>query len=187
MSPDNAPPTGELPLLPEQYEHGLGLPFGGLFGNGVTARVLGEMVADPFRSYGVGELAELTEATSPSLRAALAQLIDLGIVTKTPVRAKSWVYGPMPGSKRVLALTLLSLAILDDRANTTAFDDAVRQLVPHDGPTMLVAQVAVMDRPSNFTIYASGTGEPVPDISQSTAASQGPSLMVPPPYGAHHD
>lgn len=187
MSPDIVPSTDELPLLPEQYEHGLGLPFGGLFGNGVTARVLGEMVADPFRSYGIGELVALTEATSPSLRAALAQLVQLGIVTKTPVRAKSWVYGPTPGSKRVMALTLLSLAVLDDRANTTAFEDALRQLVPHDGPTLLVAQVALMDRPSNFTIFASGTAEPASGPSPRVSTSRGQNLTVPGPEGVHHD
>lgn len=149
----------DTPLLPEAFERGLGMPFEGIFGDTVAARVLSEIVADPFSAYSLGELASLTGSSSPSVRNAVTHLLKLGLLTKIPVRARSWVYGVSPGSKRILALTLLTFAILDDRSRSACFDGALHQLMPPAIPNVAAIQVTILNQPT-MNIYTGSTASP---------------------------
>ena len=75
--------------------------------------------------YRPGYLEELTGASAPSIREALATLIDLGLLKKCNETGRHPVYRVKVASKKCAALSLLAYAVLDDRDGTDCMDEAV--------------------------------------------------------------
>jgi len=115
----------DLPILPETMEVSLNKPYGGLFGSSVLAQVVEEIISDPTMDYRPGYLEELTGASAPSIREALATLIDLGLLKKCNETGRHPVYRVKVASKKCAALSLLAYAVLDDRDGTDCMDEAV--------------------------------------------------------------
>lgn len=88
-------------------------PFGGLFGDTPIARVLAQFVADPFDTYVVNEIAELTELSPVEVSDAIERLQALGLV-----REAGQGYVVNTDCNRYAALTLLAYAIVDDEWDT---------------------------------------------------------------------
>lgn len=115
----------DLRKLPESMEDHLSRPYGGLFGSSVLAQVVEEIVSDPTMDYRPGYLEELTGASAPPIREALATLVDLGLLSRLGRTGRHPVYRVNVASKKFAALSLLSYAILDDREGTDCMDEAV--------------------------------------------------------------
>ncbi len=101
-------------------------PFGGLFGSISQQKVLQELVADPYSTYTPRDLTELTELTEPTVREAIAALLQLGILRNISRRRMRPVYQVNLDSKRMVALMFLSYATLDDRYGEDHLSDAVK-------------------------------------------------------------
>jgi DNA-binding IclR family transcriptional regulator len=115
----------DLPTLSDSMEVYLNKPYGGLFGSSVVAQVVEEIVSDPTMDYRPGYLEELTGASAPSIREALATLVDLGLLKKGNETGRHPVYRVNVASKKFAALSLLAYAILDDRDGTDCMAEAV--------------------------------------------------------------
>ena len=115
----------DLPALSESMEVYLNKPYGGLFGSSVVAQVVEEIVSDPTMDYRPGYLEELTGASAPSIREALATLVDLGLLKKGNMTGRHPVYRVNVASKKFAALSLLAYAVLDDRDGTDCMAEAV--------------------------------------------------------------
>jgi hypothetical protein len=109
----------------------LGKPFHGLFGDTAELRVLQEVVADPFSDYTHHDLMELTELSDPSVRRGARVVIE-----NISSDRRSPLYRPNRNSKKLMALTLLSYAILDDENGTDYMGDAVRDYIEPRGSYM---------------------------------------------------
>ena len=114
-----------LPELPSELGIYIEKPYGGLFGNSVIIRLLEEIVSDPYRNYHPKDLEEIVSASSPSIRESLSTLTSIGILEKDEGTQKHPVYRANIDSKRLMALTFLSYAILDDREKTNCMDEAI--------------------------------------------------------------
>jgi len=114
-----------LPALPSELERYIEKPYGELFGNSVIAGLLEEIVSDPYRNYHPKDLEEIINASSPSIRKSLSTLTSIGILEKDAGNQKHPVYRANIDSKRLMALTFLSYAMLDDRDGTTCMDEAI--------------------------------------------------------------
>jgi len=101
------------------------VPYAGLFGDTVIARVVEEIIADPHSVYHPRDLEELTGASSPSVRDALATLTRFGLL-KT-AGGKHPAYTVDRSKKTFVALTLLAYATLDDRQGS----DCMNTAIPH--------------------------------------------------------
>jgi hypothetical protein len=100
------------------------IPYEGLFGDTILARVVEEIIADPHSSYRPKDLENLTQASAPRIRDALITLQKLGLVTAS--EGKHPVYSVNKKSKKFVALTLLAYAALDDRERSDCMDTAIR-------------------------------------------------------------
>ena len=100
------------------------VPYEGLFGDTVLARVVEEIIADPHSSYRPKDLEELTQASAPSIRDALTILQKLSLITAA--EGKHPVYTVNKKAKKFVALTLLAYATLDDRERSDCMDTAIR-------------------------------------------------------------
>jgi len=114
-----------LPELPLELGIYLEKPYGGLFGNSVLTRILEEIVSDPYQNYHPKDLEEIVNASSPSIRKSLSALTSIGILEKDEGKQKHPVYRANIDSKRLMALTFLSYAMLDDRDKTNCMDEAI--------------------------------------------------------------
>lgn len=119
------PPETE-PELPESIGATMDLPFDGLFGDTAELRVLQEVVADPYSDYTQLELMELTGLSDPSVRKGIRALVRQGIVKDISKARRHPIYRAQPGSKKLVALTFLAYASLDDKAGSRSMEDAVR-------------------------------------------------------------
>lgn len=115
----------DYPLLPSYLEKYVEVPYGGLFGKSTLVDVLEEIIADPYRNYRPKDLEEIINASSPSIRKSLLTLTSIGILGKDVGNQKHPVYRANIDSKRLMALTFLSYAMLDDRDGTTCMDEAI--------------------------------------------------------------
>jgi len=115
----------DLPILPPELERYIEKSYGGLFGNSVITKVLEEIVSDPYRNYHPKDLEEIVNASALSIRNSLSSLTSIGILKKDTDNQKHLVYRANTNSKRLIALTFLSYAILDDRDGTTCMDEAI--------------------------------------------------------------
>jgi hypothetical protein len=115
----------DLPALPPELEGYLDNPYGGLFGDSVHARVVEEIIADPFRDYRPKDLEEQTETSAPAVRKALTTLTTLGLLKIDRSDRQHPIYKVNLKSKKFVALTFLSFAVLDDRDGSECMDDAI--------------------------------------------------------------
>jgi len=100
-------------------------PFGGLFGDAKIAKVVEELIADPDTLYSPTDLAELTESTAPTVRAALESLLAQKLIKKIKDDGVHPVYKVNKNSKKFIALSLLAFAVKDDVDGTDAMDTAI--------------------------------------------------------------
>jgi hypothetical protein len=114
-----------LPRLPSELEKYIKAPYGGLFGNSVIVDLLEEITADPYRNYRPKDLEKFINASSPSIRKCLSSLTAIGILEKDTGNQKHPLYRANINSKRLMALTFLSYAILDDRDGTACMDESI--------------------------------------------------------------
>lgn len=115
----------EYPEFPEEMIEHIDEPFDGLFGNNVQTRVVEELTADPFNIFRPKELEELTDASTPSIRKALKNLVELGLVEKEEKDSQHPIYRVNMDARVLKALTFLSLALIDDTEKTEHMDQAV--------------------------------------------------------------
>lgn len=118
-------PEEILPKLPKELERYVNKPYGGLFGNSVQIKVVEEIVADPYSDYHPKDLEEMTGASAPSIRRVLNDLTTLGLLIKDSSDAQHPVYRPNLQSKKIVALTFLAYALIDDRDGLECMDNAV--------------------------------------------------------------
>jgi hypothetical protein len=114
-----------LPELPKELERYVTKPYGGLFGNSVQIQVVEEIVADPYSDYRPKDLEEMTGASAPSIRRVLNNLTTLGLLIKDSRDAQHPVYRPNLESKKIVALTFLAYALVDDRKGSEYMDSAI--------------------------------------------------------------
>jgi len=100
-------------------------PFGGLFGDGVDIRVLNEIVADPHSNYSYKDLSELTGFTHNPVKRAVTNLVRAGLLENISKDRQHPLFLVRKSSKRLLAMTLLSYAVIDDRDGTSCLDIAI--------------------------------------------------------------
>jgi len=111
--------------LPENPEVFLNLPYGGLFGNSALAQIIEEIVADPTMHYRPKYLEEMTGRKPKTVRVALQKLVQLGLIENVSKDSHHPVYRVVVESKKFIALSLLSYALLDDRDKTRCMDMAI--------------------------------------------------------------
>jgi len=100
------------------------VPYAGLFGDTVIARVVEEIIADPHSVYHPRDLEELTGASAPRVRDALSTLTRFGLLKSAG--GKHPAYTVDRTKKSFVALTLLAYATLDDRQGSDCMNTAVR-------------------------------------------------------------
>lgn len=115
----------EYPEFSEEIIEHIDEPFGGLFGNNVQTRVVEELAADPFNLFRPKDLEELTDASTPSIRKSLKNLMALGLVEKKEKDSRHPIYRVNLNSHVLKALTFLSLALIDDKEGTDCMEQAV--------------------------------------------------------------
>jgi len=118
------------------------IPYAGLFGDTVMARVVEEIVADPHSVYHLKDLEDLTGNSAPRIREALTMLTKLGLLKTSG--GKHPAYTVDMSKKTFVALTLLAYAVLDDREGSDCMETAVRHycetnIPPDAGGTAAVA------------------------------------------------
>jgi hypothetical protein len=113
----------QLPELPEKFENYINKPYGGLFGENVQIEIIQEIVADPYRSYRPKDFEDMIGATAPPVRKALNSLTALGLLEKG--LTKHPIYQPNLKSKKIVALTFLAFASVDDRDGSDYMDGAI--------------------------------------------------------------
>jgi len=118
------------------------VPYAGLFGDTVIARVVEEIVADPHAVYHPRDLERLTGNSAPRIREALALLTNLGLL-KSP-GGKHPAYTVDTSRRSFVALTLLAYAVLDDRRGSDCMETALRhysdtRLPPHGASGITVS------------------------------------------------
>lgn len=112
--------------LPKSMEVALDRPFEGLFGDTAELRVLQEIVADPYSDYSHHDLMELTGLSDPSVRRGVRVLLDHGMLRNISSARRNPLYRTNLDSKKLMALTFLSYAVLDEKTGSTSLEDAVR-------------------------------------------------------------
>jgi len=119
----------DLPLLPKELEDYLGKPYGGLFGDSVNAHVVEQVAADPYSEYRPKLLRELAKASAPAIRRALSDLTRLRLLIKDSSDRQHPVYRVNLDSKKLMALTFLAFASVDDRDGSDCMDFAIMEYV----------------------------------------------------------
>lgn len=114
-----------LPELPEEYENYVDKPYGGLFGDNFQTKIIEEIVADPYRNYRPKDFEELIGATAPPVRKALNNLTALGLLEKDTTDRQHPIYQPNLRCNKIVALTFLSYASVDDRDGSEYMDGAI--------------------------------------------------------------
>ncbi|MDP3102988.1 MAG: hypothetical protein Q8M95_00090 [Candidatus Methanoperedens sp.] len=118
-------PEEQLPELSEELGVYIDKPYGGLFGDNAQIKIIEEVVADPYRSYRPRYFEEMTGASAPSIRKALNTLTSLGLIDKDTSDIQHPIYRANLKSKKLVALTFLSLASIDDRDGTECMEFAI--------------------------------------------------------------
>jgi hypothetical protein len=115
----------ELPEIPRELERYVDKPYGGLFGNSVQVKVVEEIVADPYSNYRPKDLENILEASPPSIRTALFNLTALGLLVKDTSDTQHPIYHVNMDSKKLIALTFLAYATMDDREGSDLMNTAI--------------------------------------------------------------
>ena len=117
----------DYPEFSEEMVKHINEPFEGLFGNNVQTRVVQELTADPYNIFRPKDLEILTDASTPSIRRSLSNLVNLKLVVKSEEDSQHPIYRVNSNSKIIDALTFLSLALIDDKENTDCMEQAIRE------------------------------------------------------------
>ena len=157
------------PLMPDNVIIPSFKPFAGLFENKAQREVIQEIIANPFQVYTQKEMAELLERTNPTLRYALTNLVEMGILIKVDSDSQRPKYQINNRSKSIMGLTFLNLAINDDRFNTDSMNRAIikysKREFPHafninvqniviSGSNMVHIGEAGSSETPNITVYS---------------------------------
>jgi hypothetical protein len=126
------------------------IPYAGLFGDTVIARVVEEIIADPHSTYRPRDLEELTEASSPRVRDALVTLTKFGLLRSAG--GKHPTYTVDKSRKTFVALTLLAYATLDDREGSDCMNTAIQ----HYCETVLPSCTGVQAYSTSLSFRISG-------------------------------
>jgi hypothetical protein len=95
----------------------------------VNAHVVEQVVADPYSEYRPKFLQELEKASAPAIRRALADLTRLHLLIKDSSDRQHPVYRVNLDSKKLMALTFLAFASVDDRDGSDCMDYAIMEYV----------------------------------------------------------
>ncbi|MEN6442446.1 MAG: hypothetical protein ABFC71_01665 [Methanoregula sp.] len=139
------------------------IPYAGLFGDTVIARVVEEIIADPHSTYRPRDLEELTEASSPRVRDALVTLTKFGLLKSAG--GKHPTYTVDKSKKTFVALTLLAYATLDDRQGSDCMNTALQHYCETVLPCCLGGQAVASTTPYRIS---SGSGILSPVITVGT-------------------
>lgn len=125
----------ELPELPHELEIFVDKPYGGLFGDNVQINIIEEIIADPYDDYRPRYFEEITGASPPTIRKALNNLTNLGLLEKDTRDKQHPIYRLNLNSKKQIAMTFLSFALVDDRdgsdlMNAAILDYYIKELKP---------------------------------------------------------
>lgn len=154
-------PTGEqvtnriAPKPPKDWERNSDLPFSGLFGDTAQLRVLQEIVADPHSDYRPKDLRELTGLSEPSVGKAVSALVAVGILKNISNDRRRPIYRANTSSRKLMALTFLAYAMIDDRDGTEAMDHAIRH---YCGPSLESLEGARISPTDMFIEFMTATG-----------------------------
>lgn len=159
-------------MLPATDDELVGVPFGGLLGNSVAVRALNQFVADPYTVYTTHTVAGLAGATPPRVRDALTNLAAVGFLLKDSTNPRRPLYRANPESKRLIALTLLSYAVLDDHFSTSHFDTAILDYLageyrPRTGFNVITWPTVAVTGESTTAVALIGTAPMRPTSSNS--------------------
>ena len=91
----------------------------------MNAHVVEQVVADPYSEYRPKFLQELEKASAPAIRRALADLTRLRLLIKDSSDRQHPVYRVNLDSKKLMALTFLAYASVDDRDGSDCMDFAI--------------------------------------------------------------
>lgn len=130
------------------------IPYAGLFGDTVMARVVEEIIADPHSSYRPKELEELTENSAPRIRDALVTLTKFGLLKSTG--GKHPVYTVNKSKKTFVALTLLAYAVLDDRGGSDCMNTAIQHYCETVLPASFSEQAVASTTPYRISGISAG-------------------------------
>lgn len=100
------------------------IPYGGLFGDTLIARIVEEIVADPHAVRHLEDHESLPGNSALAIQEALAILTKHGMLKSSG--GKHPAYSVDMYRKTVVALTLLAYAILDDREGSEIMETAIR-------------------------------------------------------------
>lgn len=100
-------------------------PFDGLIPGTVQGLVLAQIVADPFAEYTPGNLSELIGKSSTHVSKALKDFEKIGLLRNISHNKQRPIFVTRENSKRLSALTFLSLAVVDDKLGQSCMDDAI--------------------------------------------------------------
>ncbi len=148
---------------------GMDMPFDGLFGDTAELRVLQEIVADPYSDYTPGDLMQLTGLSGPSVRRGIRVLVRHGLVEDVSRARRRPIYRTRNGSRKLVALTFVAYAVLDDRTGADSMDDAVRHYcdcVSPDSGAVTIADGAT------FVEYGDSQGVFVTDTVHETTMTR---------------
>lgn len=112
--------------LPKDLERYIDEPYGGLFGNSTICKLVEEIVADPHAEYRQQDLEELIDGSQRSVARALKVLLALGLLIRDKGDSQHPLYRVNLNSRKLLALTFLAYAVVDDRDGTNCMDLAIR-------------------------------------------------------------
>ena len=115
----------KLPELPHEFEIFVDKPYGGLFGDNVQISIIEEIIADPYEDYRPRYLEEIIGASPPTIRKALNNLTNLGLLEKDTRDTQHPIYRLNLNSKKQIALTFLSFASVDDRDESNLMNEAI--------------------------------------------------------------
>jgi DNA-binding PadR family transcriptional regulator len=116
--------TDEPEKLSEKKDNRL--PFDGLLGDSIHLKVLANLIAEPCRQYRIVDIAEEIESNPGTVSRVMRTLEDLGFVEEVVPGAKHPVYRVNCESNKLMALTILALAIRDDRDGSELMNDTIK-------------------------------------------------------------
>jgi hypothetical protein len=101
-------------------------PFDGLLGDTIHLKVLAILISEPCRQFRIVDIAEETGSNSGTISKILRILEGFRFVEEVVPGAKHPVYRVICESNKLVALTMLALAIKDDRDGSELMNDTIR-------------------------------------------------------------
>jgi hypothetical protein len=102
------------------------VPFDGLLGDTIHLKVLATLIAEPCRQFRIVDIAEETGSNSGTISKILRLFEGLKFIEEVVPGAKHPVYRVNCESNKLVALTMLALAIKDDRDGSELMNDTIR-------------------------------------------------------------